>query len=242
LHEPQNPHFAEHDIPDTEVISVAPPAPVFVDSTGRRSRLLRRLAYAFGALVMVYGGLISVSLAGGPVRSGAVLPLPGLEPKTGDDRAERRPDPTPAPTPSQSPTRLFITDAMPRRTSAPRPLEPRIESARIATTRPAARPSRTRKTTAPKPAVTTTRPLESTTTAPTTTPVTTTPTTTPGPNPVPPAPPAGGGQGGGAPVGIPAPIIQAPITPDRAESTPDSGDEPGPTPTSTGTPEPTATA
>jgi hypothetical protein len=62
--------------PQTNLIA---PAPVFVDAEGRRARLLRRLAYAFGALVLVYGGLISVSLAGGPVRSSAVLPLPLLE-------------------------------------------------------------------------------------------------------------------------------------------------------------------
>ncbi len=86
--EPHTQHIADHDDLDTEVIMVAQPAPVFVDSTGRRRRLLRRFAYGFTASCMVYGGLISLSLAGGPVSPSAVLPLPGLvvddEPPTGD--------------------------------------------------------------------------------------------------------------------------------------------------------------
>jgi hypothetical protein len=198
-----NPQFIEADIPDTEVISVSAPAPVFVDSTGRRSRLLRRLAYAFGVLVMMYGGLISVSLAGGPVRSSAVLPLPGLAdpPKEPKHPPQHVPTPVPTPTPTTRPKALLVTEALPRRTTTPpkpRAVAPRLESTKVAPSR--ARPKASKspsKTPTPKP--TTTRPTESTTTPPTTTP------TTPGngggessaPAPVPPPAPANSGGGGG---------------------------------------------
>ncbi|WP_433792235.1 hypothetical protein [Actinoplanes sp. CA-252034] len=92
---------------ETEVIAVPEPAPVFVDSTGRRSRLLRRVALAFGVLLVAYGGLVGISLAGGPLSSSAVLPLPGLDDDEDVDTAEPQPRPTqaPAPTPSVSPAR-----------------------------------------------------------------------------------------------------------------------------------------
>ena len=232
--EPENPPFAEPDVLDTEVfslgaegialetevISVAAPAPVFVDSTGRRSRRLRRLAYAFGALVMIYGGLISVSLAGGPVRSSAVLPLPGLEPRK-DDEVPPRPSPTPAPSPSPTPTDLFVTDALPGRATAPRGTGPRLESTRIPG-RSGARPNATKKATS-KP---TGQPVESATTSPGDTPVTTpsttaptTASTIPSTNPVPPEPPIAGGQGGGTTVETPKP---------SASGTSDSEAESGP--------------
>jgi hypothetical protein len=220
--EPENPHFATPDIPDTEVISVAAPAPVFVDSTGRRSRRLRRLAYAFGALVMLYGGLISVSLAGGPVRSSAVLPLPGLVPAD-DAKPPPRTIPTPAPAPSPTSKPLFVTEALPRRATVPRRPAPRLESTRITSrpVKPKPIPSRT-----PKPA--TTRPVESTTvpqpstpaTVPSTTPPTSTTTTKPPAPPAPPAPPVGtGGAGGGAGDGPPGPGSTA----DSGSSSPDPG-------------------
>jgi hypothetical protein len=194
--EPENPHPAEPDVLDTEVISVAAPAPVFVDSTGRRSRLFRRIAYAFGALVMLYGGLISVSLAGGPVRSSAVLPLPGLEPQEDDDRPPARPNPTPAPTPSHALTAQVVTGALPGRPAA-RSTAPRLESTRVPSkAKPSTRPAATKQpTTRPAPTATTSRPAESTTTPPADTTVTTPPVTTPAT--LPPAPPGTGGQGGG---------------------------------------------
>jgi hypothetical protein len=186
-------------MPDTEVISVAAPPPVFVDSTGRRGRLLRRLAYAFGALVMLYGGLISVSLAGGPVRSSAVLPLPGLEPQ--DDPAPGRPNPIPAPTPSHAPTAPVVAGAATGRPAGAHPAVPRLEATRIsAKPRPPARSGATKKApTKPKPASTTSRPAESTTAPAVPTPVATPRVTTPAP--VPPVPPGTGGQGGGETVG-----------------------------------------
>ena len=211
-HRPENPHFAEHDIPVTEVIAVAAPAPVFVDSTGRRSRLLRRLAYAFGVLVMLYGGMICVSLAGGPVSSSAVLPLPGLEARDNDDRSPARPGPLPDAGGSRAPRSLFVTDALPRHPApAAHGSGPRLESTRIPSKSGAARPTAT-KTSTPTPSAT--RPMESTSTP--TTPATTSPTSTPqsqppvAPNATPKAAPvtprtgtggtaaASGGQGAGA--------------------------------------------
>jgi hypothetical protein len=102
----QTSHTTGIDAAETEIIAVPEPAPVFVDSTGRRSRLLRRVALAFGVLLVAYGGLISISLAGGPVSSSAVLPLPGLDDE--DDEPQSRPTPAPAPTPSVSPTRRIV--------------------------------------------------------------------------------------------------------------------------------------
>ena len=52
-------------------------APVFVDSTGRRRRLIRRTTFGFLVGACAYGALIIVSLLGGPVPPNALLPLPG---------------------------------------------------------------------------------------------------------------------------------------------------------------------
>ena len=202
--EPENPQIIECDIPDTEVvIPASQPAPVFVDTTGRRSRLMRRVAYGFGGLVMLYGGLLSVSLAGGPVRSSAVLPLPGLEPDaTTDTKAPARPSPTPAPATSHAPpaSPLFITDALPRRTTATGKVSPRLESTRITSKAGPATTGVTKKPTTrpatPKPSRTTSHPVESTTTP------ATTPGTTPATTPATAAPePPSSGQGGGSGTG-----------------------------------------
>ncbi len=198
--EPQTPFSANVDeMHETEVIVVSTPAPVFVDSTGRRRRVLRRLAYGFGALCMLYGGLVSVSLAGGPVSSSAVLPLPDLHGGSDDQMAEKRPAASPAPTVTPSPRPMFATEALPRRpvsaTSSLRPDDPRPPAA--AGTR-APSPTPTRKTPSPTTAGPT-RPVESTatpTTSPSPTP-TDAPDQTDPPANVPPAPPAVGGTGGG---------------------------------------------
>ncbi|MFI5840769.1 hypothetical protein ACIA8K_13780 [Catenuloplanes sp. NPDC051500] len=62
----------------TEALPINSPSagPVFVDATGRRRKRVRRLAYAVGALCMVYTGMVGVSLAGGPVSPHALLPFP----------------------------------------------------------------------------------------------------------------------------------------------------------------------
>ncbi|MEV4707507.1 hypothetical protein [Actinoplanes sp. NPDC049316] len=195
----QNPISADAEILDTEVIVVAQPSPVFVDSTGRRRRVLRRVAYGFGAICMMYGGLVSVSLAGGPVSSSAVLPLPDLA--DGDDQAVIAvPTPTPEPL-TATPSRRPVLEVLPRRNAPvtghtveagtqPRPATSATRPARTPTPKPT-----TKKPVAP--GVPTARPVESGTTKPTTptTPATTPPATddeTP-----PPAPPGTGGSGGG---------------------------------------------
>ena len=196
---PGTPHSVDSDSPDTEVIAVSSPASVFVDSTGRRRRLLRRLSYVFGGLCIVYGGLVSVSLAGGPVSSSAVLPLPDLRhDDTEEAAAGPRPAPIPVPSASTRPLESYVADVVPRRRAtanvtriaAPRPPAPR------ASVKPSASP-------APSSA----KPVESTTKPGTVAPSATTtvpqlPTKTP--VVVPPAPPvpqsSTGGSGGGAEV------------------------------------------
>ena len=198
--EPQTPFSANVDeMHETEVIVVSTPAPVFVDSTGRRRRVLRRLAYGFGALCMLYGGLVSVSLAGGPVSSTAVLPLPDLHGDPDDPVAEERPTPSRAPAVTPVPRSTVVADTLPRRpvsqnsTLRPDARRPSATSIRTPTAAP------TRRTPTPG-ATTATKPVESATTpSATPTPTRTTPPeeTTP-PVDAPPAPPAAGGGGGGS--------------------------------------------
>jgi hypothetical protein len=213
--EPKTLFSADRDIPDTEVIVVPAPAPVFVDSTGRRRTLLRRLAYAFGGLCMLYGGLVSVSLAGGPVSSSAVLPLPDLHSSDDDDAVDARPSPTPAPTITGAPQPLLITEALPRR-AAPATREVGVRSLEVART-PTPSASPTLSKTPPPSASTTTKPVESTTKpsqsgspSPSTSTSTTAPnpgTVPPGNNPPAPGPPSvpsnpsQGGSGGGSSTG-----------------------------------------
>ncbi|WP_436526204.1 hypothetical protein [Actinoplanes sp. HUAS TT8] len=197
--ETQHQKTADQRIPDTEVIAVATPAPVFVDSTGRRSRMLRRIALGFGILVVSYGGLVSVSLAGGPVSSSAVLPLPGMDDDEKADPAPPRPNPAPAVNPTSAPAtappvestvnparpaaRPTVTvTAKPAATTKPVPAK--------ATTPPATKAPTTKPT--PTPAVTTTKPTESTTTTPAADPTTTKPAD-PVVAPAPPAPPVSTG-------------------------------------------------
>jgi hypothetical protein len=173
--EPGNPSSADPDIPDTEVIVVSAASPVFVDSTGRRRRVLRRISYAFGAICIVYGGLVTVSLAGGPVSPSAVLPLPDLDNNDGE-QAEVRASPTPQPT-----STLLLTEALPPRAAtirrpienravAPKPAATRAAPARTPGPRPPTKPATTP---TPKP----TKPVEST--------VLPTPSSSPTPTPLP---------------------------------------------------------
>jgi hypothetical protein len=152
--EQKSPHSVERDNPDTDVIEVSAASPVFVDATGRRRRLLRRLTFAFGGLLMVYGGLISVSLAGGPVSSSSILPLPDREEKTTNPQPNATPTPA-ATTPAAQP----IIEALPRhvvpatRHDAPRRSTP-------VATRPPTPPAPPK--VAPTPSASTSKPVEST--------------------------------------------------------------------------------
>ncbi|HZP51797.1 hypothetical protein [Actinocrinis sp.] len=51
--------------------------PVFVDSTGRRRLVIRRVAFGLLVGACAYGVLVVVSILGGPVPPNALLPLPG---------------------------------------------------------------------------------------------------------------------------------------------------------------------
>jgi hypothetical protein len=193
--EPYTQHLADPDLPDTEVILVEQPAPVFVDSTGRRRRLLRRFSYAFGAFCMVYGGLISLSLAGGPVSPNAVLPFPDLIDGANRDSVEVRPTSAPEPAVT-APRAVLVNENLPRRAAAPR--QEGIAGARSAT-----RPGRATGpsgSASPRPSAsatpTRTRPLESTR-VPTTSPSATVPVPTTTPNPAPTGTGGTGGSGGG---------------------------------------------
>lgn len=158
--EPQNTHDTDIAAAETEVIAVPEPAPVFVDSTGRRSRLLRRVALAFGVLLVAYGGLVSISLAGGPVSSSAVLPLPGLDDdEDEDDEPQARPTPAPAPTPSVSPARRVVESGVRDGGEQRRP----VTSASVKASASASRSAKATPTPSASSGSPTPKPLESTT-------------------------------------------------------------------------------
>jgi hypothetical protein len=103
--------IAETDEPTLENALVqAGEEPVFVDASGRRRTLLRRVGIGIGALAAAYMVLLVVSLAGGPRPPGVPLP----EAIAGDpDQTQTEPDGmepgTPVtrssePTPGSSPT------------------------------------------------------------------------------------------------------------------------------------------
>jgi hypothetical protein len=240
--EPENQHSADSGNPDTEVLMVASPVPVFVDESGRRRKLLRRVAYGFGAVCMLYGGLVSVSLAGGPVSSSVVLPLPDL----GDDDddavqvAPKPPVPGPIPAPTTRSPRL-LTEAL-RRPATPSTRDTRRAEAPRATSSvvvPGPKPpTRVSPSPSKSPA-----PVESGTVSPSPTPSgssSASPSTpVSGPTtqapPVPPKQPSTGGAGGGAvdvgsETGTKAPPPAPPVrTPDPKPAT-TSDPKPAPVP------------
>lgn len=239
--EPKNSHHVDPAGP-TEVIAVPAPAPVFVDSTGRRSRFLRRLALAFGVLLLGYGGLISVSLAGGPVSMSAVLPLPGLDDSDDEEKPAPQPKttPTPAPAPTTAPARQIVESVERDDTERRRP------AATASSRKPSTKPSKSvspspSKSTSPSPVAS--KPVESGTVSQPPKPNPGTSTSTP-PVVVDPVPPAGdtkGGTGGGLPVApVPPPVVEE-ITGDSGGSGgggPAPADRPGPVGTDAPAPAP----
>ncbi|GAA1884622.1 hypothetical protein GCM10009687_61340 [Asanoa iriomotensis] len=111
--------------PETEVIvSAAEPldspgvmlgqeaaAPVFVDETGRRRRLVRFVAYGIGAVCLGYTALVGVSIAGGPALPHALMPFP--------DRALQADE-----APTQTPERTSFRPPSPGPFVAPLPPAP----------------------------------------------------------------------------------------------------------------------
>lgn len=67
--------YADADLPEPEA---AEQVPVFVDATGHRRKMARRISIGAVGLLAGYGGLVAVSFAGGPIPPGALLPVPGL--------------------------------------------------------------------------------------------------------------------------------------------------------------------
>jgi hypothetical protein len=157
--EPKTPQSADRDIPDTEVLVVSAPSPVFVDSTGRRRRRLQRVAYAFGAVCALYGGVISVSLAGGPISSTAIRSLPDL-PDHEVEPGRTRPSPTPEPTASTPPKTRFISESLPR--DLPVPGGRRVVAPKPPAPPPPPKTSSAKPAKTPAPGPTTTRPAATT--------------------------------------------------------------------------------
>ncbi|MFF3558480.1 hypothetical protein ACFYXS_00305 [Streptomyces sp. NPDC002574] len=72
------------DDPETELISL--PGPVFVDSSGRRARVVRRAGWAIGAACSLYTAALVLSLSGAtPIAPKTLLPLPGVPSTAPDD-------------------------------------------------------------------------------------------------------------------------------------------------------------
>ncbi|TVT30683.1 hypothetical protein FNH05_28930 [Amycolatopsis rhizosphaerae] len=63
----------------SDTIEIVPPAPVFVDPSGRRRRLFRRVAMIGIALVAGYVVVLVAALLGAPVPSSVLLPIPGVQ-------------------------------------------------------------------------------------------------------------------------------------------------------------------
>jgi hypothetical protein len=98
--------------------------PVFVDSTGRRARVIRRLAYVAAVLCAAYTAVLALSFLGAtPFAPRTVLPVPGVPSnEPGTVRETRQPD-LPATsaspgTPSASPTQV---PGLPAPTPTPAP-------------------------------------------------------------------------------------------------------------------------
>ncbi|MEJ3748099.1 hypothetical protein WEI85_33035 [Actinomycetes bacterium KLBMP 9797] len=118
-------------------------SPVFVDSTGRRRRRLRRVAYLFGTVSLVYTGLVSASFSSGPGSPFGLPPLPDLL-----DRPDRAPSTAPRERPvaapaGESPIGVWVEarNAGPRSTDrggAPVPLRPAGPAGAVSTPGPLA--------------------------------------------------------------------------------------------------------
>ncbi len=165
-------HLSEDGTDSTETLPLASPdfarssgstertAPVFVDSTGRRGRVVRRLAYGFGALCVAYTIALALSFMGAaPFAPGTLLPIPGVP--SDEPGTVRRTPPThsPGPTAAPGPASPSSTDVPSR--PVPTSSEPADPSRPSGSASSAASPPGT---TAPTPSVTSSgRPTPSTT-------------------------------------------------------------------------------
>lgn len=69
-----DPALGPGSVPDPDPVA----GPIFVDSSGRRRKLARRLSLVAVAVLAGYAGLLAVSFAGGPIPPNALLPVPGI--------------------------------------------------------------------------------------------------------------------------------------------------------------------
>ncbi|HTF12338.1 MAG TPA: hypothetical protein VK659_29625 [Asanoa sp.] len=172
-----------------------PAAPIFVDETGRRRRLVRFAAYGIGAICLSYTALVGVSIAGGPALPHALMPFPdSVQRPDRDATAEnalhtafRPPNPGPFVAPLPPPTAPGGPGAL-------------STSTLTGAARPTPSPTKGTAPVSPPPVTTEpTRPPEATSTLPPD------PTTPPTEDPT--EPPPGdqqGGGGGGEPADSPA--------------------------------------
>ena len=65
--------------------------PVFVDPSGRRRRLVRRIAIAACSALAVYVILLCAALSGAPIPPSALLPLPAAPSDTGTSTTDDQP-------------------------------------------------------------------------------------------------------------------------------------------------------
>jgi len=83
--------------------------PVFVDSTGRRAKVLRRAGWAFAAACACYTGALGLSLSGAtPIAPRTLLPLPGVPATVQDAESAAGPADTAADIPVKAPAQARV--------------------------------------------------------------------------------------------------------------------------------------
>ncbi|MEU4673389.1 hypothetical protein AB0F91_36905 [Amycolatopsis sp. NPDC023774] len=85
------------DLADDGAAAAATQPPVFVDATGRRRKIFRRVAISGGVLTIGYVAVLVAALLGAPVPSPLLIPLAPLGPQP-TDVATTPPDPPDQPT------------------------------------------------------------------------------------------------------------------------------------------------
>ncbi|WIX75490.1 hypothetical protein QRX50_28725 [Amycolatopsis carbonis] len=91
------------DLVDDDAADTAAEPPVFVDATGRRRKIFRRVALGGGVLTIGYVAVLVAALLGAPVPSPLLIPITPLGPRPTDV----------ATTPSDRPDQSTVTDGRP---------------------------------------------------------------------------------------------------------------------------------
>jgi cytoskeletal protein RodZ len=98
-----------------------PDRPVFVDPSGRRRRIVRRLAIAGCTLLATYAVLLCAALSGAPIPPSALLPLPGT-PATTESTTTTDLQPAAATSTTGRPNRATTTSSTTRPTLTAQPV------------------------------------------------------------------------------------------------------------------------